>query len=245
MGESVYLRGLAVADSERVDSPRHSILVRLTHGVTTIGFLGLCVSGFAILLAHPHLYWGETGGIGTPSLIDFPLPTMIGGPSGWGRSLHFVSAWICILTGLLYGSYGIFARHFREHLLPARNDLSWASISRAISDHLHLRRPVREELGSYNVLQRLSYVAVIFVLFPLVIWTGFAMSPALTSVFPFLVTTLGGQQSARTIHFFVASLLVFFLLVHVVMVCVTNFTPRMRAMIVGDASKPSAEGQRP
>ena len=92
---------------------------------------------------------------------------------------------------------------------------------------------MREELRSYNVLQRLAYVAVIFVLFPLVVWTGFAMSPALTSVFPFLVTTLGGQQSARTIHFVVASLLVLFLLVHIVMVCVADFRPRMRAMITG------------
>jgi len=168
--------------------------------------------------------------------MDFPLPTMKGGPSGWGRSLHFLSAWVCILTGLLYASYGIFAWHFQEHLLPAWKDLSWGSISQALSDHLHLRRPVREELRSYNVLQRLTYLAVIFVLFPLVIWTGFAMSPALTSVFPFLVTTLGGQQSARTIHFFVATLLVLFLLVHVAMVCVTDFTPRMWAMITGQAS---------
>ena len=237
MAEAGYARGAPVTISDRADSLRHSLLIRVTHWITTIGFFGLCVSGFAILLAHPHLYWGETGGIGTPSLIDFPLPTMKGGPSGWGRSLHFLSAWVCILTGLLYASHGIFARHFREHLLPAWTDLSRSSIARAVSDHLRLRRPVRDELRSYNVLQRLTYLAVIFVLFPLVIWTGFAMSPALTSVFPLLVTALGGQQCARTFHFFVASLLVLFLAVHVTMVCVSGFGPRMRAMIAGDASR--------
>ena len=65
------------------------------------------------------------------------------------------------------------------------------------------------------------------------IWTGLAMSPAITSVFPALVTVLGGQQSARTIHFFVASFLVLFLLVHVAMVCLAGFRNRVRAMITG------------
>jgi thiosulfate reductase cytochrome b subunit len=83
------------------------------------------------------------------------------------------------------------------------------------------------------VLQRLSYLLVIFVLFPLVVWTGLAMSPAIASVFPAAVAVLGGQQSARTIHFFVSVLLVLFLLVHVVMVCLTGFRSRMRAMIAG------------
>lgn len=99
----------------------------------------------------------------------------------------------------------------------------------------HLRfRPVREEDSwSYNALQRLSYLLVIFVLFPLVIWTGLAMSPAIASVVPAAVTVLGGQQSARTIHFFVSVSLVLFLLVHVLMVCLTGFRNRVGAMIVG------------
>ena len=85
----------------------------------------------------------------------------------------------------------------------------------------------------YNPLQRLTYIAVVFVLFPLMIWTGFAMSPAITSAMPLVVTILGGQQSARTIHFVVANLLVLFLIVHIIMVSVTGFTTHMRAMITG------------
>jgi thiosulfate reductase cytochrome b subunit len=76
---------------------------------------------------------------------------------------------------------------------------------------------------------------VIFVLFPLVIWTGLAMSPAVASAFPATVTLLGGQQSARTIHFFVSIFLFLFLLVHIVMICVAGFKNRMRAMITGRA----------
>ena len=83
------------------------------------------------------------------------------------------------------------------------------------------------------MLQRLTYLFVIFVLFPLVIWTGLAMSPAVASAFPFTVTVFGGQQSARTIHFFVSLFLVLFLLVHIVMVYLAGFRNRMRAMITG------------
>jgi thiosulfate reductase cytochrome b subunit len=87
------------------------------------------------------------------------------------------------------------------------------------------------------VLQRLSYLFVIFVLFPFVIWTGLAMSPAFVSAFPASVNLLGGQQSARTLHFFVTIALVFFLVVHVVMIIVAGFWSRMRAMITGRAAR--------
>ena len=111
-----------------------------------------------------------------------------------------------------------------------------AALSRSIANHLRFKRPSEAEAWSYNVLQRLTYLFVIFVLFPLVIWTGLAMSPAIASAFPAAVTVLGGQQSARTIHFFVSVFLVLFLLVHVVMVCLAGFRNRMRAMITGRAA---------
>jgi thiosulfate reductase cytochrome b subunit len=100
---------------------------------------------------------------------------------------------------------------------------------------LRFKRPSEAEAWSYNVLQRIAYLFVIFVLFPLVIWTGLAMSPAVASVFPAAVAVLGGQQSARTIHFFVSVFLVLFLLIHVVMVCLAGFRNRMRSMITGRA----------
>jgi thiosulfate reductase cytochrome b subunit len=43
------------------------------------------------------------------------------------------------------------------------------------------------------------------------------MSPAVTSAYPVLFSIFGGRQSARTIHFFAADLLVLFLLIHVIM----------------------------
>jgi len=204
--EFAHLPALAARAAALPDTQRHTALVRITHWINALSFFGLLVSGIAILLAHPRFYWGEAGGIGTPSVLDLPLPFMKGGPSGWGRNLHFLSAWVCVVNGSLYVLSGFLKRHFREMPL------------------------------AYNPLQRLTYLAVIFVLLPLTIWTGFAMSPAIVSAFPALVTVLGGQQSARTIHFFAADLLVLFLLVHPPMVYLAGFRNRVRAMITGRAA---------
>lgn len=178
---------------------RHSAAVRITHWVNTLSFTGLAVSGVAILLAHPRLYWGETGSVATPSLLDLPLPFVLTGQSGWGRYLHFESAWLCVLNGLVY-------------LLTRRRD-----------------NP------DYGTLQRLTYRGVTFALFPLAIWTGLAMSPAVTSVLPATVTLLGGQQSARTIHFAAAVLALFFVFAHIAMVWRGGFVKLMRGMIAGRA----------
>ncbi len=225
---------------------RHSALVRVTHWITTLCFLALLVTGVEILISHPRFDWGETGNVLTTPLFQLPIPSsrnlvqtgygyVLPDQNGWSRYLHFQAAWIVILTGLLYAIYGFVAGHFRKNLLPDKADLSWRALSTAIGGHLRFARPTEAEFWSYNVLQRISYLFVIFVLFPLVIWTGLAMSPAFVSAFPASVNLLGGQQSARTLHFFVSLALVLFVLVHVVMVCVAGFRSRMRAMITGRA----------
>jgi len=121
-------------------------------------------------------------------------------------------------------------------LLPAKAHLSWRSFSTAVASHLRFERPSEAEASSYNVLQRLAYLFVIVVLFPLVIWSGLAMSPAFVSAFPSTVTLLGGRQSARTIHFFVSVALTLFLLIHIVMIYLAGFWSRTRAMITGRAN---------
>ncbi len=167
--------------------------------------------------------------IGTHRLYGYVLHDQ----NGWSRYLHFQAAWLAVLTGLVYIISSFFSGHLRRALLPSRADRSWRSFSTAIANHLRFQRPGEEEALSYNPLQRLTYLVVIFVLFPLVVWTGLAMSPAIASVFPGAVSVLGGQQSARTIHFFVSVFLLFFLLVHIVMICLAGFRKRMRAMITG------------
>src|SRR5215216_2848231 len=100
-----------------VGASRHPAFVRVTHWLNATSTLALLVSGVAILLAHPRLYWGETGAVGAPSLIDLPLPFMLTGQSGWGRSLHFLSAWICVVTGVLYLIVGALTRHVQRDVL--------------------------------------------------------------------------------------------------------------------------------
>jgi thiosulfate reductase cytochrome b subunit len=225
---------------------RHSALVRVTHWITTLCFFALLVSGIEIVISHPRFYWGETGNVLTTPLFQLPIPSsralvrtgygyVLPDQNGWSRYLHFQAAWVVVLTGLLYIISALFTGHLRKNLLPGKADLSLRAFSTAIAKPLRFKRPSEAEAWSYNVLQRLTYLFVIFVLFPLVIWTGLAMSPAFVSAVPATVTLLGGQQSARTIHFFVSLALVLFLLVHVVMVCVAGFRSRMRAMITGRA----------
>ena len=239
----------ALSSTRQTAIKRHSALVRVTHWITALCFFALLLSGVEILISHPRFYWGETGNVLTPALFQIPIPAsrsavptgygfVLPDQNGWSRYLHFQAAWIAVLTGLLYTVSLLFTGHLRKNLLPRAPDLSWRALSAAVKAHARFQRPGEAEAWSYNVLQRLTYLVVIFVLFPLVIWTGLAMSPAFVSAFPPAVTLLGGQQSARTIHFFVSVFLVGFVLIHVVMVCVAGFRKRMRAMITGHASAP-------
>jgi thiosulfate reductase cytochrome b subunit len=244
MADSAWASPSAPAVSISAVTPRHSGIVRLTHWLTVIAFLALLVTGVEILISHPRFYWGETGNVNMQPLFRIPIPSSRGtvptgygyvlpDQNGWSRYLHFEAAWLLVLTGLLYLAYGAIGGHFRRNLFPARADLSWRAVSVVIAQHLRLARPQANDAGAYNPLQRATYSVVVFVLFPLVVWTGLAMSPAIAAAFPSLVTTLGGQQSARTIHFFVSIFLTLFLVVHVAMVILSGFGSRMRAMITG------------
>src|ERR1700740_1383946 len=138
MAETTYLPSATILEASGQGTARFSVLVRVTHWLNTISFVALVLSGFGILLAHPRFYWGETGGLGTPSILDLPLPFMLGGPSGWGRYLHFLSAWVCVLAGVLYVLSGLLSRHFEEEFVPSRHELSWKSISGQMASHLRL-----------------------------------------------------------------------------------------------------------
>jgi thiosulfate reductase cytochrome b subunit len=235
-----------------VHTSRHSALVRATHWITALSFLALLLSGIEIVISHPRFYWGENGNVLTPVLFKLPLPSsrslvptgygyVLPDQNGWSRYLHFQSAWLVVLTGLIYVVAGIVSGHIRKDLMPRRREFSWRALRATVASHLRFERPSPAEARSYNLLQRLTYLLVIFILFPLLIWTGLAMSPAFTSAFPSSVTLLGGRQSARTLHFLIAVSLLLFLLVHVGMVWFAGFRERMRAMITGRIDGPLEE----
>jgi thiosulfate reductase cytochrome b subunit len=225
--------------------PRHSLLVRVTHWIVTLAFFALLLTGAEIIVSHPRFYWGETGNILTEPLFKIPIPAsrklvptgygyVMPDQNGWSRALHFQSAWLLVLMGLLYVIGGVVTGHLRRDLLPSGADLSWRRIVDVMTHHLRIA-PRSEDPWSYNVLQRLTYLFVVFILFPVVIWTGLALSPAFDSAVPATVSLLGGRQSARTLHFFVSIALVLFLFIHVVMVWREGFKSRMRAMVTGQA----------
>jgi thiosulfate reductase cytochrome b subunit len=246
VGDSVCIPSTTPAVPIAKVHSRHSALVRITHWITTLCFFALLISGAEIVISHPRFYWGEVGNDLTQPLFKLHIPAsrnlvptgygyVLPDQNGWSRYLHFQSAWVLVFTGLLYILFSVLNGHLWKNLLPEKGDLSWHAFASVISHHLRFERPSASDASSYNVLQRLSYLFVIFILFPFVIWTGLAMSPAFVSAVPAAVNMLGGQQSARTLHFFVTLALVLFLLVHVGMVWLAGFKTRMRAMITGRA----------
>jgi thiosulfate reductase cytochrome b subunit len=218
---------LYVGDASDFDHPTLSIRARqsenglvgdttiLGHSFHTTGVLGLSNEGEQISQrAFPS--W-----VTIPSYLDLAT----------GRSWHFFFAWVLVLNGLAYLAWGCTSRHFVKVLFPNRGELG--HIGREILEHLRLRFPRGEAAKRYNALQQLAYLAVVFVLFPLMILTGLTMSPGVDSAAPELLTLFGGRQTARLIHFLAASGLVLFVVVHLVMVVLSGAWNNVRSMITG------------
>ncbi|MBV9249555.1 MAG: cytochrome b/b6 domain-containing protein [Acetobacteraceae bacterium] len=215
---------------------RHAAWVRVTHWINAAVLAVMLMSGLQIFNAHPALYFGLKSDFAHPWLaLADGFPKWITLPHyqdlATGRRWHFFFAWLFVLNGSVYLALGVINGHIRKGLLPSRVQL--AGVRRAVIDHLKLRFPQGEEARRYNVLQKLTYLLVIFVLLPLIVLTGMTMSPALDSAFPFLLDVFGGRQSARTIHFLAASLLALFTLVHVIMVVLSGLFNNVRSMITG------------
>ncbi len=238
----------------------HKVWVRISHWVITLSFFALAFSGFVILMCHPRLYWGEAGNDLTPALFELPVSRNykhggwenttaffdeknspvsasrtyeIFNQNGWGRSLHFLSAWFMVLTGLAYFIAGFITGHFHRNLWPAKKELRPDLVKKDIVSHLKMQIPASTGTPHYGLLQKFTYNAVIFFLLPVTILTGFTMSPAITAAFPFLLKIFFGAQSARTIHFFASVGLVIFLLVHILMIVLSGFRKQMRSMTFG------------
>ena len=150
-----------------------------------------------------------------------------------GRRWHFFFAWLLVANGLVYLSYGLLSGHFRRDLAPGRQELTPRHLRQEIVNHIRLRFPSGEEARHYNTLQKVAYIVVIAVLLPMMLLTGLTMSPGMDAAAPLLLDVLGGRQSARSLHFISASLLVLFVIIHVVEVILSGPWNNMRSMITG------------
>lgn len=193
-------------------------------GITRIGDYSFDTTGF--LGVHFDAEGQPHGGA-------FPRWAILGADLAVTRDWHFLMAWLLVINGAVYLLYGAVSGHFRRDLAPATHELRPRHILTDIWNHVRLRRPRGEAAKRYNVLQKLSYLIVIFLLLPAIVLSGLTMSPAVTAAAPFLFDLFGGRQSARTVHFIVANFLVLFVMVHVVQVLLFGAFNLMRSMITG------------
>jgi len=170
---------------------------------------------------------GELNERGFPAWMTLPGTQWLAMARRW----HFFFAWVLVIDGVAYLLYALFSRHLTRDLAPTRCD--WNSIGQSIKDHLRFRHPQGEAARHYNILQKISYLSVIFGLFPLIILMGWAMSPWLNALIPGWVDIFGGRQSARTLHFVMAWVLVAFVFVHVFEVIISGLWNNLRSMITG------------
>lgn len=194
---------------------RHPAFVRVTHWISTLCFLALLVSGIQIVISHPRFYWGETGNVMEAPLFSLPIPASRESvPTGYGYVLPDQNGWSRSL-------------HFQSAWFVLFTGLFYASTGGA-------RRLWQATF--YQAWQRRAYLAVIFFLFPFMFWSGLAMSPGFTAAVPATVNSLGGQQSARTLHFLATLALAAFTAGHVFMVWRAGFVKKTRGMITGKES---------
>jgi thiosulfate reductase cytochrome b subunit len=150
-----------------------------------------------------------------------------------GRRWHFFLAWLFAINGLVYLLVGAANGHFRRDLAPTAREIGPRNVLASIVDHIRLKHPAGEEARRYNILQKLTYLAVVFVLLPAMVASGLVMSPGIDAAAPWLVSVLGGRASARSIHFICADLIVLFVIVHVVEVFLAGVWNEMVSMITG------------
>jgi thiosulfate reductase cytochrome b subunit len=224
-----------------VELPRHAAVLRATHWTFAALFAVFVVSGIAIVIAHPRFYWGESGFFDLPAAFELPIPTTKGHTS-WGRNLHYLAVWIAVVNAAVYMAWGFRSRHFRSRLWPSRDELRWKHVRRVLGEPLRFAPPASVAstradadagLRRYNVLQKSAYLGVLVIVFPALFLTGLTMSPAVTAAAPWLFTLFGGRQSARTLHFIAAVILVVFVAVHVTMVLRSGIRRTLWPMITG------------
>ena len=193
-------------------------------GVTSVFGHEFDTTGWLGVSAAPD---GRLSQVAFPSWITIPGHYSLAEARAW----HFFFAWVFVLNGLAYVIHAVASRHLARDLLPTRSD--WRGIGQSIRDHIAFRHPKGEAAKHYNVLQKLAYLVVIFVLLPLIMLAGWAMSPWLNSFASGWVDWFGGRQSARSVHFIAAWALVGFVAIHVFEVIVSGLWNHLRSMITG------------
>jgi Ni/Fe-hydrogenase b-type cytochrome subunit len=230
---------------------RHRLSTRLWHWLNALLLYILFASGLGIFNAHPRLYWGHYGANFDRAWLElerfgswWTLPASYN--LALSRHWHLAAAPIFAFALLAYMLWSLANRHVSRDLAFRKDELAPRHVWQDIRDHARLRFPTGAAALRYNVLQKASYIGVIFVALPLVILTGLTMSPGMNAAWPWLVDLFGGRQSARSLHFIAAFALAAFFLVHILMVLLAGPLNEIRAMITGRYRVPQDKsGERP
>ena len=177
----------------------------------------------------------RTDGLARP-IVSASRTYEIYNENGWARSLHFLAAWLLVVTGAVYALASALTGHAARDLVPRARDLAPSALWGDLVARLGKRAAAVAPGPPYGALQRCAYFGIGFIALPLLVVTGLAMSPALTAAYPFLASVWGGAQSARTIHFFAFALVAAFAIGHVLMSARAGFGRQLRALTIGETS---------
>ena len=207
-------------------------------GYLRIGSVRIGTTGF---LGHRVEESGSVNRRAFPGWMTIPSTYSLSA----GRRWHLAFAWILAIALIVYLAYSLISRHARR-LTPRLAELKPSHMWHEVKQHARLRLATGHRAIDYNTLQKLSYFTVIFVLLPVMVLTGLAMSPGMNAAWGWILDLFGGRQSARSIHFIVAWLLVLFFLVHIAMVILAGPVNEIRSMVTGwFRLPPEREGERP
>ncbi len=245
---------------EKSDSPvqagnlvkRHRPSTRIWHWLNALSVLMMVMSGLMIFNAHPRLYWGQYGAnfdhawleLGKGQEVAFPYWMTIPGHYSLSdaRVWHLGFALILAFALMIYLLISLWNGHIRRDLHITRAEWSPAHVWHDIKEHARLRFPTGLAALRYNILQKLAYCGVLFVLLPGIILTGMAMSPGMDAALPWLTDIFGGRQSARSLHFIFMVGLIGFFIVHIAMVVLAGPINEVRSMITGWYRLPKDKG---
>jgi Ni/Fe-hydrogenase b-type cytochrome subunit len=233
---------------------RHRLSTRLWHWVNAVAVIVLLMSGLMISNAHPRLYWGHYGANLDPAWLDLRDWLPGGRFPGWatipssysladGRHWHLAFAWVLAFGLLGYLVVSLINRHIQRDLRLQKGELAPAHLWEDVKHHAQLKFPTGAAALKYNTLQKLTYIAVIFVLLPLMIVTGLCLMPGMAPVMDWAIDLFGGRQSARSIHFIAAGLIALFIVVHLTLVVLAGPYNEIRSMITGRFRVPPGRAQ--
>ncbi|HTI31369.1 MAG TPA: cytochrome b/b6 domain-containing protein [Sphingomonas sp.] len=220
---------------------RHRLFTRVWHWVNAVAVICMVMSGLMISNAHPRLYWGEFGANFDRPWLDLThwlppdgrFPGWITIPSGYSlavaRHWHLFFAWVFAFGLLAYIIVGLINRHIQRDVALTRAEVAPRYLWHDIKEHARLRFG---DGRAYNPLQKIAYGGTLFVLFPLVLFTGLALSPGFDAV-SHISALFGGRSSARSLHFIAMSGIAAFIAVHLALVVLAGPWNEIRSMITG------------